>query len=415
MKLLVGAVIAAGVVLLAVFLLTMRVPAGSAVVLEASSPGEPARVLAPGWHRRPFGQRAVVYESLETVVTGEAKIEGQGAPTLRFTLEAAVDPARLPELHPAMQGDLEAYVKRRAGAMLMTLAGSVPPGSLFSDAFREQSAAAAGEALQREGFARARVTVEPLDVEDLLNAVRSLAPNPAVSGLRAPVMRALESDARSWRLLTALGMIDESEKLIAEAEANYLDALAIDPGALPPMERLLTIYTTVGEWPKLQRVLDAALTVNPDSVPHLNWTGLVLMKRRDFVGAERALSHALTLAPENTTIMENMGALMMNTGRGEEAIAMFRRATETAPGDSRALVNLGSALAASDRFEEALEPLERAETAGSLSLNLASTLAIVHEKLGHAEKASAYRAKAESLKQQERGNAAAVPAVSPPA
>lgn len=415
MKLLVGAVIAAGVLILAVFLLTMRIPAGSAVVLESSNPSGPVRVLAPGWHRRPFGERAVVYDALETHVAGEAKLEGEETPSLRYTLEISVDPARLPDLHPAMKGDLEGYVKNRATAMLTTLAASVPPGSVFSDAFRVQAAEAANNAFQREGFATARMTVEPLDVDALVSAVRALAPDPAVSTLRAPVTQALEADARSWPLLTALGMINESERLIAEAEASYLDALAIDPGALPPMERLLTIYTTVGEWPKLQRVLDAALTVNPDSVPHLNWTGLVLMKRRDFVGAERALSHALTLSPQNTTIMENMGALLMNTGRTEEAIGMFRRATEIAPGEPRALVNLGSALAASNRFQEALEPLERAEAAGSLSQNLANTLAIVHEKLGHAEKASEYRAKAEALKQQERGNAAAVPAASPPA
>ncbi len=413
MKFLVIAGVAAGVVLLVALVFLMRVRAGVAVILEPDAPGEPARVLTPGWHRRPFGRRAIEYP-LETVVAGEAAVAGEGAPTLRYSLAAALDPLRVGQLHAAMGDDLEESLRTRTSALLTAYASEATPGVLFSDAFREQSAARAREALERVGFAQADLTIAPLDTEALLNAARSLAPAGAASELRAPLTRALASDPRSWRLLTALGMINESEKLIAEAETNYLDALAVDPGAIPPMERLLTIYTTVGAWHKLQRVLDAALTANPDSVHHLNWTGLVLLKRRDFVGAERTLTRALELAPDNASIMANLGTLLMTTGRDEEAIAMFRRAVDLAPGDPRALVNLGSALAASDRFAEALESLERAEASGSLTHNLASTLAIVHDKLGHAERASAYRAVAEALKEQERAIPAAQ-AASPPA
>jgi Flp pilus assembly protein TadD len=412
MKAMVTAGIAAGVAFLAAFLLVTRVPAGSALVLEPEAPGQPASVLTPGWHRRPFGRSVVVYP-LTTTIAGQAAIAGAEGPMLRYSLKAAVDPARLPELHAAMHGSLDEYLQTRTAALLGTIASQAPPADLFSDLFREHSAAQARAALEREGFAGVELTVQPLDADGLLHAARSLAPAGEASALRAPLTRAIASDPRDWRLLAALGMVNESEKLIADAESNYLDALALDPGALPPMERLLTIYTTVGEWAKLQRVLDAALAMNPDSVPHLNWTGLVLMKREDFVGAERAMSHALELAPGNTTIMANMGTLLMNTGRNDEAIAMFRRAVDLSPVETRALVNLGSALAASDRYAEALEPLERAEASGSLSHHLASTLAIVHDKLGHAEKATAYRAKAQELKQQER----AIPAqaASPPA
>jgi len=412
MKRLAIAGIAAAAVVLVVFLFTMRVPAGSLVVLETASPGEPALVLTPGWHRRPFGRRSVVYP-LETVIAGEAVVAGEGSPTLRYSLDAALEPSQAAQLHAAMRGDLKEYLKSRTSAMLTAFASRATPGVLFSDGFREQAAAGVREALMREGFAKADLTIEPLDVEALLNGVRLLAPAGNASELRAPVTRALAADPRSWRLLTAMGMINESEKLVAEAETNYLDALAIDPGALPPMERLLTIYSTVGEWTKLQRVLDAALAANPDSAQHLNWTGLVLMKRRDLVGAERALTHALELAPDNATVMANLGTLLMSTGRNEEAIAMFRRAVDLAPGDPRALVNLGSALAASDRFDEALEPLARAEASGFLTHNLASTLAIVHGKLGHAEEATAYRAKAEALKEQERASPAAQAALPP--
>jgi len=239
----------------------------------------------------------------------------------------------------------------------------------------------------------AKVTLKPPDDLTLLAAAQYLMPRREAWKIRMTVSEAmLDPDrARSWRLLTAMGLVNESELLLREAETNYLDALAADPVALPPMSQLVGLYTAVGEVDKLRRVLDAALQADPKSLQHLNWAAMVLMKQGHLDIAEKLLREASLLDPGGAIIQSNLSGILLKTGRLQEAIALLRQVVESTPSNTQAVFNLGSALAATDQFGESLEWLDKAEATGPLTPALADTLAMVHEKLGNHAKAAAYR------------------------
>ncbi len=377
------------------FTVVERVPDGRAVVLIPRG-GETPAVLGPGLHLRRFGAERVTYAT-EARVTG--RVTPPAAPPIAYTLDVAIDPPRLADLHASMQGaPLEDFLHMQMSRLLERVAGEARPAEVLTEEFRRRASEAITSSMTSAGFLRADLTIDPPDAQVLLDAALTLAAGGEAWELRIPVNAALVDAPRDWRLHTALALVNESESLISEAETGYLEALALEPSALPPMERLVTIYTAVEQWDRLQRILDAALAANPRSIQHINWTAVVLIKKGDRVGAERILRDGLALAPDNATLLANLGVLLMNTGREEEAVETFRHAVTSAPDSGQALFNLGSALAATDRWEEALEHLTQAERTGHATLPLTETLAIVHEKLGHTEEATRYREAAAAIR-----------------
>ena len=347
----------------------------------------------------------MTYESLSATTSGKAVVAADqaGGIPLSFTVSGTIDPERIVDLREAMKDSpFNEFLSAQTAELLRLFGSTVRPIEIMTPEFRSRASEEITRAMTEGGLAEAVLTIDPPDYNTFLEAALRFAPTGGAWELRPGVTIALEqpAGAASWQLNTALGLINESEKLIVEAEVKYLDALAISPLALPPMERLMAIYMAVGEWAKLQRVLDAALTHVPTSVPHLNWAGLVLLKRGDLTNAERLFTQGLDLEPDNPLLLGNVGTLLMKTNRIEEAGGLFERAVNVAPESPQALFNYGSLLAATDRFDEALPYLQRAEGTGRLTPQLARTLSIVLEKLGNSEEAAAYREKASLLESQ---------------
>jgi len=402
----------AGLIIAGFFGLTVAVPQGGAIVVESGDSTAPT-VLPPGRHIRPFGTATTRYDTLEARFAGDAAVDG--APVLRYSLQASIDPASLPDLHASMKGaPIEDFLRGRMTNLLGRLIAGSRPVEILSAEFKQEAAGKIAESMEQAGFRDVALTFESARPEDLLAASQALAPAKEAWELRPAVTRALQEGPGDWRLHAALGFVNESEALLKEAETNYLDALAIDPAAIPPMERLVTIYSAVGEWERLRRILDAALTANPASLPHINWTALVLMKQREFVGTERILRDGLAIAPDNPTLLANLGTLFMTTDRPVEAVDAFRRAVTADPSNSQALFNLGSALAAGEQWEESLAYLQKAESAGPVSAPLARTLAIVHGRLGNADEAKEYEEAAERIEKEREAPGARRGAASPP-
>lgn len=382
--------------------MVVHVPGGAAAVIESGRAGEPPRPLAPGLHIKSFGSTVTIYEQLAANDEGTVIVPtaAGGEIQLRYRIDAELDPSRIGDLHRAIGGrPLEEFFGVEVANRLRDAAAEQDPLTILTPGFREESASSISRHLLEAGFARADLSFPAPDDGTILEAVSKLAPLGQASPLRLTVTSALEEEGRSgsWRLHTALGMINESEKLFAEAEKNYLDALAIDPVALPPMSQLVTLYSAVSEYDKLQRILDAALTVDPNSVQHINWVGMVFVKKQDYAQAERFFRKGLDLDPGHSTFLANMGALYLKTGREGEAVEFFRRAVESAPTNQQALFNLGSALASSGNYDEALPFLERAEASGRMNRALARTLGLVHERLGHRREAAEYLRRAKEL------------------
>ncbi|HEY3174303.1 MAG TPA: tetratricopeptide repeat protein [Candidatus Polarisedimenticolia bacterium] len=386
---------AAALLLLAGYFLVVRIPS-DAVGLAGGGPGEAPRVYGPGFHISLPGSGLVVYSTAPVTASGQTMVTPAtgGEIPARFTVTARLDPGRVADLRAAIGGrPLEEFLSAQAGLLLGEYASHAGAVDILTPQFRTRAAEQIAGVFKNGGLAEASIVIRPPDDETLLAAAQFLAPAGEAWKIRQAVDEAMTEPGGtgSWKLQTALGLVNESERRLAECEKNYLDALAIDPLAIPPMTQLVRLYSTVNEWAKLRRVVDAALTADPNSLPHINWAALVLLRQNDVDTAERLLRNGLSIAPGNSVLLMNLGVLYLKKGRVEEAIDPLQKSVEADSTNTQALFNLGSALAALGRFAEAAPYLERAEQSGTLTLPLARTLQIVHEKLGHSPQAASYR------------------------
>ena len=394
----------AGAVALAIagYFLIVRVPADSIVLVETASGSTPVPLPA-GLHLRPFGSTLVWYPALPITASGQVILDAaQNRPvaTLPFTVTGRLDPARAADLHDHIGGrPLEDFLLASAADRLEQELSGSSPADLFAQAAREQMEQRAAAALAQAGFLEARIEIARPGGDLFLSAAQRLAGSTEAWRLRIPLSEALldPNVAASWKTHTAMGIVNEAEKMFADAERNYLDALAIDPVAIPPMTQLVRLYSAVAEWHKLTRVVDAALTAKPDSLPHINWAAVALLKLGQMEAAERVLKSGLALEPNNATLLANLGGVYLKAGRTQEAVDQLRKAVESAPNSQQALFNLGAALASLGSAREALPYLQRAEQAGAMTLPLAHTLATVHERLGDEASAAAYHQRAAQL------------------
>jgi tetratricopeptide (TPR) repeat protein len=408
-------VAAAVIVLLLSYFLVIRVAADSVGIADTGRPADTPVVLKPGLHLHPVGAQLLTYSTLPVTVEGEALMTpaAGGEIPARFSVTARIDPDHVADLHKAIAGRrTDEFLKSQTDLMLREYASHADAVEALTPQFRSRAATEIAAALKKLGFAEVSLTVRPPDADTLLAAAQYLAPRREAWKIRQTVAEALgePGGSGSWKLQTAMGLVNESEKLFTDAEKNYFDALAIDPSALPPMSELVNLYSTVKEWARLQRVLDAALTANPKSLQHINWMAMVLLKQDDLVGCERILKSGLELEPASPMLLANLGTLYMKMNRVDDALAAFQKAVEASPASQQAQFNMGSALAATGRFAEALPYLERAEQAGRPGVQLLGTLMIVNEKLGDKTKAAAYRARVKALEADKQAGKKPPPA-----
>ncbi len=404
-------------VLVGGWLCLIRVGADEVALAGPADSGGPPAVLGPGIH---FVSPLAHVRRISTRLTdasGETLVTpaSGGEIMLRYTISGSLDPARAGAVFSAIGNrSMEEFLTSQVGALLRQNAASADPVDILTPEYRSKVSDEISAAMTRGGFAQATLKLKAPDDETLLSAAQALAANGQAYRLRQTIAEALLEPGRadSWRLHTAMGLVNESTKQFTEAEKDYLDALASQPDALPPMAQLVAIYSAVGEWSKLQRVLDAALTADPNSLQHINWTAMVLIKQDDLVGAERILKRGLEISPASTTLLMNLGGLYLKTDRPDEAIDLLRRAVDAEPDSPVVLFNLGSALASTGRYDEALRYLEQAEKAGPLTYPLARTLALVHGRLGHKAKSADYEAKARRIQAASEPRAPKKPGMS---
>jgi tetratricopeptide (TPR) repeat protein len=409
-RLLFAAAAAAALLVMTAFLLVVRVPEGGAALVEEGPAGSPARALQPGVHLRWPGSRVMVLQDLKGTSSGEVMVTpvSGGEVPLRYTVSGRLDPARIVELQAAMAGrGVGDFLAAQAASRLRDEAARTDAVELLTPAYRQKAAGAIQEMLAGGGVLEASVVLGPPDDETLMAAAQYLASRGEGYKIRQTVSEAMldPERAKSWKLQTAMGYIDASEKLFDDAEKDYLSALALEPAAIAPMAELVALYSGIQDWTRLRRILDAALTARPESPQHLNWTAMVMARQDDAAGAERLLRKGLELDPDNHIMMANLGALMMKQNRRDEAMELFRRAVEVAPDSQQALFNLGTILAMQDRYGDALPFLERAAQAGSMNAPLARTLALALQKTGETARAAGYLKQAETLEAAARPRA----------
>lgn len=133
-----------------------------------------------------------------------------------------------------------------------------------------------------------------------------------------------------------------------------------------------------GRFAEARALLEAALAVDPASLPARLQLGLALLLGGDHRAAAPHFERVLAAAPDDRLATLNLGNALLGQGRVEEAEVLYRRAVARDPADSIAWNNLGHALERGGRLEEAAELYERAllldPTSGLALANLRGAL-----------------------------------------
>jgi len=376
----------------------LRIPEGSVGVAQKESGVE---ALGPGIHwRRPFSAPPTLYR-LDLPSAGEeiqvAFSEGSRF-SLAFDLSGKLDPSRIAAFHKEAARIGADSILKAAGARGLAEAASLKvPADLTSDSLENDAARRAGMLLAALGVGEVTLKLRPLGAAQLLDLAQALAPARLAGRLKEPISGILASGSAGWEAHTAMGLVLESEKDVHGAEKEYLDALTMNPAAIPPMAQLVAIYSAVGEFAKLDRLLEAGIETSPSSLQHFGWLAMSQLRQNRPKDAEATLRHAIELEPGSPTLLNNLAGVLVKQGRLDEAIETLRNALQAKPGDRQSLYNLGVALAARGRDGEALPLLLEAEKAGNPGRQLLETIARSLKRTGDSRRAAEYEKRAREI------------------
>lgn len=160
--------------------------------------------------------------------------------------------------------------------------------------------------------------------------------------------------------LANLGALLAGQHRIAEAEACYDDALALDAEHVVAHANVALLLAEAGRTEPAETHYRHALALDPTNAPAHSNFGVLLaaLKRPD--EAERSYRRALDLAPDDASAHTNLGLLLQAQKRFDDAESHQRRALALRPGSIEILSNLGNLLAERGAVDEAETLLRRA-------------------------------------------------------
>lgn len=107
-----------------------------------------------------------------------------------------------------------------------------------------------------------------------------------------------------------------------------------------------------GEFNEAVGICKEYLAEHPNSVPHLQLLGHVLVRKGDLDEARRQLELAATSAPDYAAVYEDLGSLEALAGNLDAAVELLRKAVKLDPTIATAYKKLARALADAGRHEE---------------------------------------------------------------
>ncbi|MGH6717818.1 MAG: tetratricopeptide repeat protein [Alphaproteobacteria bacterium] len=144
-------------------------------------------------------------------------------------------------------------------------------------------------------------------------------------------------EARHWRLYYVRGIALERSKQWPRAEADFLEALELEPDQ--PYVLNYLGYSWVDQGINLDRALDmieSAVDQRPNDGFIVDSLGWAYYRLGDYPEAVRHLERAVELEPDDATINDHLGDAFWRVGRYAEASFQWRRALSLAPDDELA-------------------------------------------------------------------------------
>jgi len=180
-----------------------------------------------------------------------------------------------------------------------------------------------------------------------------------------------------------LGLVLETQGKLAEAEAEYRQALASDPQDRMAQTNLGGVLVKTGRLDEAGRILEAAAAEHPDNTPTRFNLGFYYQRRERFADAEKEYRAVLAQDPAHITAKVNLGHMLLRQGKRDEAAVVFREALARNPGDVNAHFGLGLVATETGDYataeKEFRRTLELDPQHGSAAANLAQVEKLLRE------------------------------------
>jgi protein O-GlcNAc transferase len=147
---------------------------------------------------------------------------------------------------------------------------------------------------------------------------------------------------------------------LAEAEANYLEALRLDPHQPDAWHLLGVVLTQTGRAAQGAEHMRRSLSLRPDQPMVYANLGNALSKLGRWQEAIASYRKALALQSSLVDTHHNLGLALAQTGRLDEALECYTRTLERAPGYLNAWIGRGQIHLDRGRYQEALAALDEA-------------------------------------------------------
>jgi protein O-GlcNAc transferase len=160
--------------------------------------------------------------------------------------------------------------------------------------------------------------------------------------------------------LVQQAMLHQQTGRLAEAEAHYQRALAIDPNQFESLHFLGLLEAQRGRLAEADRLVERSLSINGmRAEAHSNHARILRQMGRQQDAITRC-DRALTINPFQVDALLLRGNALCDLNRPTEALASFERALSIKPNEFLALIAHGNALTALQRPDEAVPSYDRA-------------------------------------------------------
>jgi protein O-GlcNAc transferase len=160
--------------------------------------------------------------------------------------------------------------------------------------------------------------------------------------------------------LVQQAMLHQQAGRLAEAEAHYQRALAIDPNQFESLHFLGLLEAQRGRLAEADRLVERSLSINGmRAEAHSNHARILRQMGRPQDAIARC-DRALTINPFQVDALLLRGNALCDLNRPTEALVSIERALSTKPNEPLALIARGNALGALQRPDEAVQSYERA-------------------------------------------------------
>lgn len=153
------------------------------------------------------------------------------------------------------------------------------------------------------------------------------------------------------------------EKLLKKSEAQYREALKLDPKFIQAQSSLGYVWLTMEKYDKAIEQFQQALKMDDKHLNTLNGLATAYAFANRIDESVATFDKLTTLDPGNALYAYNKGSVLQKAGRPKEALEAYELALKIDPNHQRALFNAGTLLENQGKLTEAVDYYKKAKGA----------------------------------------------------